>query len=65
MGRGKKIELHEVQTVLALHQNGFSNRKIAAEIQRSLDVVNRIVKNPDYDSVSMYKGRKSVLTQRQ
>jgi IS30 family transposase len=45
MGRGKRLSAEEVESIKSLQQEGYSNRYIAARINRSPRVVNNFVRN--------------------
>lgn len=65
MGGGQKIKDFEVRIIYNLRKNGFSNRKIALSIGRSLDLVNKVLKNKNYHNDYKYKGKKPALTARE
>jgi IS30 family transposase len=45
MGRDKRLSAEEVESIKSLQQEGYSNRYIAARINRSPRVVNNFVRN--------------------
>ena len=65
MGRGKKITEVEVKLIHNLHNDGFTNRKIAQNVNRSVDLVNKVLKTVDYHIKYKYKGKKPALTPRE
>ena len=58
MPRGKCLSVREKGQIDAYHDLGLSNRAISRKIERSLDVVNRYIKNPGIYGTEKRSGRK-------
>ncbi|PIC17508.1 hypothetical protein B9Z55_023726 [Caenorhabditis nigoni] len=62
MGRGKPLTDFEKGQITAKNAQGLSNRQIAQDLGKSLDVVNRFVKDPSHYGTKNSPGRPSLLT---
>lgn len=64
MARGNKLTEYEKGQIDAHHQAGKSNRAIAFLLTRSLDVVNRYLRNPAVYGTRKSTGRPSTISER-
>lgn len=64
MPRGQKLNDIEKGKILAYHDDGKSNRQIAASLGRSPTVVDNFLKNPDAYGTTKRPGRPSKLSER-
>ena len=64
MGRGKPLTDFEKGQIAAKNDQGLSNRQIARDLGRSLDAINRYIKDPLNHGTKKSLGRPSLLTVR-
>ncbi|EFO89457.1 hypothetical protein CRE_19936 [Caenorhabditis remanei] len=62
MGRGKPLTDFEKGQIAAKYDQGLSNRQIARDLGRSLDAINRYIKDPLNHGTKKFPGRPSLLT---
>jgi hypothetical protein len=65
MGRGKRLSAEEVESIKSLQQEGYSNRYIAARINRSPRVVNNFVRNVENYGKNYSGGIQTATTNRE
>lgn len=64
MGRGKSLSEYEKGQIVAYHNQGLSNRKIAGRVGRSLNVVNLFLNDPVNYGTRKSPGRPSKVSER-
>lgn len=64
MPKGKKLTEYEKGRISALHELGWSNRRIGLDLGRSHDVINRYLSDPNNYGTAKSPGRPSVLSSR-
>ena len=64
MGRGKSLIHFEMGQINAFRQSGRSNREISSLINRSVNVVNNYVKDPENYGKTKSPGRPSIVSRR-
>lgn len=65
MGRGKKLTEYERGQIIALKNEGLSNREVAKRIKRSANVVDNFVKNKENYGIKKSPGRPRALSKRE